>query len=136
MLKPLFVIAIAVGVVACQAIPPGEPVESAASAAQPADSPDERYVNEQGIGALAFAQAACGGCHSVEPLDLSPNPQAPAFAEIANRRGLTAETLSYWLRDAHNYPEAMDFDLNASRIDELTTYILTLRDKNYQPPSY
>ena len=82
---------------------------------------------------LVFAQAACADCHAVEATDLSPNPNAPSFAAIANREGLTAQTLSAFLRDAHNYPEAMDFDLDPSQVDALTQYMLTLRDEDYEP---
>ena len=88
------------------------------------------------MGVETFAQAACGDCHAVERLHLSPNPKAPAFVQIANRTGLTDETLSYWLRSAHNYPEAMDFELDDARVEELTAYILTLREDGYKPPSY
>lgn len=126
-MKTFSVIALAIGVAACQAPPSGQPAASASSPVQTSAEPSR---------APAFAQAACGDCHAVERPYLSPNPEAPAFADIANRKGLTAATLSYWLRDAHNYPEAMDFDLEGSHVDELTTYILTLRDPDYEPPTY
>ena len=76
---------------------------------------------------IAFAQASCGGCHAVEEPGRSPNPEAPAFGEIANRPGVTAATLSAYLRDAHNYPEAMDFELTAQQAHALAEYMLTLR---------
>jgi mono/diheme cytochrome c family protein len=85
-------------------------------------------------GVLAFAQAACGGCHAVEAGSLSPNPASPSFADIANRPGLTQGTLATWLRDAHNYPEDMDFDLYDKQVDALSEYILTLRDPAYRAP--
>ena len=119
-------------VAACQSAPSGEPMTAAATIAQPSAPAG----TERAIPALAFAQAACGGCHALGRNELSPNPEAPAFAQIANREGLTAETLSSWLRDAHNYPEAMDFDLDDPRVAELTAHILTLRDPDYQPPTY
>jgi mono/diheme cytochrome c family protein len=80
------------------------------------------------------AQAACGGCHAVRPDALSPNPGSPAFAEIANKPEVTQSSLATWLRDAHNYPEDMDFDLNAAQVDALAAYILTLRDPAYKSP--
>ena len=56
----------------------------------------------------AFAQASCAACHAVERDSIvSPNPRAPSFPSIANQQGLTKETLSSWLRDAHNYPSDM-----------------------------
>lgn len=83
---------------------------------------------------LQFAQAACGGCHAVEAPWLSPNPASPSFAEIANREGVTEETLRTYLVDAHNYPLEMDFDLDSSQARALAHYILSLRDPNYRPP--
>lgn len=81
---------------------------------------------------LAFVQAACGGCHAVEAPGLSPNPQSPPFADIANREGLTRATLVTWLTDAHNYPEVMDFDLDQPQVEEIADYILTLRSDGYK----
>ena len=83
--------------------------------------------------APAFVEAACGGCHAVEPPFLSPNPQAPSFAAIANRRGLSEKSLADWLSQAHNYPEDMDFTLTAAQIDQIARYMVTLRDAGYVP---
>jgi hypothetical protein len=82
---------------------------------------------------LAFAQAACGGCHAVERYGTSPNPNSPSFAAIVNQPGLTPETLGSWLRDAHNYPEEMEFSLEGPEVARLVDYMLTLRDPNYRP---
>lgn len=78
---------------------------------------------------IAFAQASCGGCHAVERQGLSPNPESPTFAEIASRSGVTVTTLSTYLRDAHNYPEAMDFELTRQQAEALAEYMLTLRER-------
>ncbi|MDJ0641540.1 MAG: hypothetical protein QNJ15_01875 [Erythrobacter sp.] len=80
----------------------------------------------------AFVEAACGGCHAVEPPFLSPNPGAPSFEAIANREGLSEDTLGAWLKDAHNYPEIMDFDLSAEQADEIAEYMITLRRGDYR----
>ena len=82
---------------------------------------------------LAFAQAACGGCHAVERYVASPNPDAPPFAAVVNQPGLTRETLGSWLRAAHNYPEEMDFSLEDAEVDTLVDYMLTLMDPGYRP---
>jgi len=82
---------------------------------------------------LAFAQAACGGCHAVERYGASPNPDSPPFAAIVNQPGLTRETLGTWLRDAHNYPEEMEFSLDGPEVGRLVDHMLTLRDPNYRP---
>ena len=82
---------------------------------------------------LAFIEASCGGCHSVERQGISPNPDAPPFAAIANQEGLTEATLETWLLDAHNYPEEMEFELGRPEVAGLVDYILTLRDPDYRP---
>jgi mono/diheme cytochrome c family protein len=80
-----------------------------------------------------LAQAVCGDCHAVERYGASPNPNAPPFAAIVNQPGLSPETLAAWLRDAHNYPEEMEFYLDGPEVDRLVEHMLTLRDPNYDP---
>ena len=82
----------------------------------------------------ALARATCADCHAVEPDRSSSNPNAPPFPYIVNQEGVTAETLSYWLRGAHNYPSELDFYLNEREADALVAYLLTLRDPNYRRP--
>lgn len=84
---------------------------------------------------LAFAQAACGGCHGVEQDMLSPDPLAPEWPRIVNTPGLTSASLERWLVDAHNYPEEMDFDLDAPQVEDLVAYMMGLRREGYEPPS-
>ena len=83
--------------------------------------------------APAFVEAACGGCHAVEPPFLSPNPRSPSFAAIANRHGLSEKSLADWLAEAHNYPEQMDFTLTRPQIDQIAAYMVTLRNAGYVP---
>jgi len=90
-----------------------------------ARSPDAR--------APAFVEAACGGCHAVEPPFLSPNPRSPSFAAIANRPGLSEQSLADWLAEAHNYPEDMDFTLTRPQIGQIAAYMVTLRNAGYVP---
>lgn len=81
----------------------------------------------------AFVEAACGGCHAVEPPYLSPNPGAPSFEAVANRPGVTRATIRAWLVNAHNYPEQMDFDLTSDHVEEVSAYMITLRRADYVP---
>lgn len=83
--------------------------------------------------APAFVEAACGGCHAVEPPFLSPNPRSPSFAAIANRPGLSEQSLADWLAEAHNYPEDMDFTLTRPQIGQIAAYMVTLRNAGYVP---
>jgi mono/diheme cytochrome c family protein len=82
----------------------------------------------------ALAQATCQGCHSVERYGRSSNSNAPAFPVIVNQEGVTAQTLSTWLKGAHNYPREMDFHVGLTEVDKLVEYMLTLREPNYKRP--
>jgi mono/diheme cytochrome c family protein len=115
-LKRVLLVALAIGTGGCQ-LPPSN---TAPTAAPPAAG-------------LAFAQASCGGCHAIGRYGASPNPSSPPFAGIVNQPGLTAATLSTWLRDAHNYPEEMEFYLEGREVDDLVAYMMTLRDAKYRP---
>ena len=80
--------------------------------------------------------AMCGSCHAVTAGDVSPLPQAPTFPAIANREELTRETLTAYLRDAHNYPDIMDVGLTDEDVALVTEYMVSLQDPDYrQPPS-
>ncbi|MEH6700532.1 c-type cytochrome [Parasphingorhabdus sp.] len=98
------------------------------------DSSGPRSDSDSAVEGLAFAQARCAGCHNVAGGQASPNSLAPRFEAIANTRGLTSDTLKAWLRDSHNYPGQMDFEIDAKRIDELAAYMLTLKSPAYRPP--
>ena len=104
-----------------------------AGACQPLAPAGQTAVAEPPPG-LPFARTACGGCHAVDRRSVSPNPTAPPFAAIVNQEGVTANTLSTWLRNAHNYPDEMKFSLESRSVDDLVDYMLTLRDPNYRPP--
>ena len=107
------VIALAVLAPACQPLPP--------RSAEPTDL------------ARTELSSSCGRCHAVGRLGDSPNPNAPPFAAIVNQPNLTADTLSSWLRDAHNYPSEMAFSLSDEQVDELVRYMLTLQEPAYRP---
>ena len=114
---PLPLLLLFLGVTACQTPPTADPAVSAAD----------------GRG-RELAQTSCAGCHAIERYGMSPNPSAPPFASIVNQRELTTATLSSWLRDAHNYPQDMEFTLGEGEVEALVAYMLTLKDPNYRPP--
>jgi len=115
--NPLHLLGLTLLFTACQPLPPAEPAPATVS-------PD----------APAFVQASCGGCHAVGRTGMSSNSNAPPFPAIVNQEGLTEETLTFWLRGAHNYPREMDFYLGEREVDALVAYMLTLRDPNYRRP--
>ena len=77
---------------------------------------------------LRLAEAQCSGCHAVTPGQVSPNSDAPPFASIAQRPGLTQSSASGWLRESHNFPDQMNFYLESDQTEQLATYLLTLRE--------
>lgn len=84
--------------------------------------------NRGPAGGLAFAQAHCAGCHAVARLKISPHPEAPTFEEVVNTPGLGSETLEAWLRNSHNFPQVMGFEIEPDQIGDLAAYMMTLRD--------
>lgn len=79
---------------------------------------------------LRFAQAHCSSCHAVARNQFSPNPQAPPWEDVVNKEGLTPDTLTWWLRHSHNFPEIMNFEIEDAQVDALAAYMLTLRALN------
>lgn len=82
---------------------------------------------------LAFARERCAACHAVAANMTSLNPEAAPFEDIANRPGLTDETLRAFLRDSHNFPAAMNFAVDPGHIADLSAWIVTLRQEGYRP---
>ena len=78
-----------------------------------------------------YVVAVCGECHAVTVNAVSPKPDAPGFADIANTPGLTRETLENFLSDAHNYPMQMDVDLDEADIELIADHIMTLQSEDY-----
>ena len=99
---------------------------NAAGPAQPRLSPSAQR-------GLAFAQQRCAACHGVTANAASPNPESPAFEDIANTPGLTRSTLRTYLRDSHNFPDAMNFRVPQRRINDLADYMVTLQRPDYHP---
>lgn len=109
-MRALAIACLALGAIACQTV-----------------SSDEQTAPANSAYGLLVAQDACGRCHAAGRTGSSANPDAPPFATIANKEGLTAETLSSWLRDVHNYPTEMGFHLEKRQLDAIVAYVMTLR---------
>ena len=91
---------------------------------------------DDAVQAPPFVEGICGECHGVTAFAVSPHPEAPGFANIASRPGITRETLTTFLADAHNYPAQMDVDLDEGDISVVARYMLTLRsDSDIRPPN-
>jgi mono/diheme cytochrome c family protein len=97
-------------------------------------TPPERLASIAQYRGHSYAQASCSSCHAIGPgSNSSPNPQAPPFASIANSEGLSRQTLNAWLRNTHNYPGEMTLRIDESKLDDLVTYMLALKNPNYRP---
>jgi mono/diheme cytochrome c family protein len=91
-------------------------------------------LTEQEARGYAFARDHCAVCHGVTANASSPNPEAPPFEAVVNTRGLTARTLETFLRDSHNFPGQMAFEIDPAKVDDVTAYLLTLKRADYHPP--
>jgi mono/diheme cytochrome c family protein len=75
-----------------------------------------------------LAQEVCAECHGIEPDDLiSPNLDAPAFYDVANKPGITVMALSVWFRTPH--PTMPNFIFSADEASNLIAYIFTLKSE-------
>lgn len=93
-----------------------------------APAPTRAASADRATRGLAFAQAHCASCHAVAINHYSPIPAAPAFPAVVNTPGLTPQTLETWLRDSHNYPDIMNFEIEPDHIADLAAYMMTLRE--------
>lgn len=89
--------------------------------------------SQRALRGLAFAEQRCAACHAVRPNGTSPNAEAPAWDDIANRPGTTERTLRTFLRDSHNFPAAMQFEVDRRRVRDLAAWMITLQRKDYRP---
>jgi mono/diheme cytochrome c family protein len=99
--------------------------------AEPA-SPHAKGLSRQASRGLAFAQLRCAGCHGLTANASSPNPEAPPFEAVVNAGQVTRSTLKAFLRDSHSYPQAMNFTVAPTEIDNLAEYMLTLKTVHYR----
>lgn len=75
---------------------------------------------------LAYARQVCSECHAVEAGGtISPNANAPSFAELANSPGMTSMALTAWLNSAHE--QMPHFIVDPDRADDLSAYLNTLK---------
>ena len=109
------------------------PLLLTASYALPASEPPARNAASRAGHDLAYS--SCSACHAIDTNGTSRRSNAPPFPVIVNQEGLTADTLSVWLRGAHNYPGEMDFYLNDAKVDALVAYMLTLKDPKFRRPA-
>lgn len=107
---------------------------STATANSPrAVAPKDPIISAGARRGLTFAQLRCAGCHGLTANAGSPNPESPPFEAIVNAPGVTPSTLRQFLRESHNFPQAMNFTVAPSDIEDLGRYMLTLKRPGYRP---
>lgn len=76
----------------------------------------------------AFAREACASCHATRSGTMaSPDPDAPAFQEVADTPGMTATALTVWLQTSH--PTMPNLQLTPVETRDVIAYILNLGTK-------
>jgi cytochrome c len=81
-------------------------------------------VADAGNGRI-LAQQWCLQCHGVRAGELSTDPKAPSFSAIAAESSATEYALRVFLRTPH--PTMPNFILGSEDIDDLVSYIVSLR---------
>jgi mono/diheme cytochrome c family protein len=76
---------------------------------------------------FTYAKEVCANCHAIVSNETSPVPEAPAFDEIANRPGMSAEVLLEWMQTVH--PTMPNITLEREDLIDVIAYILTHKDK-------
>lgn len=77
---------------------------------------------------LQYATQNCAECHAIVAGDeLSPNPDAPSFEDVANTPGMNARALIVWLQSPH--PTMPHLIIPAQDTDNIVAYITSLRAK-------
>ena len=71
------------------------------------------------------AQTWCANCHLVSGSQTQGSDEAPTWTSIASRPGTTPASLHAFLAKPHG--KMPDFKLSPTEIDDLVTYILSLK---------
>ncbi|MCC6719975.1 MAG: cytochrome c [Acetobacteraceae bacterium] len=79
------------------------------------------------VAGRAVAQTWCASCHGVDARPAAASDQAPGFAAIAGRAGVTADGLRVFLTKPHG--RMPDLSLSRADIADTVAYILSLRGK-------
>jgi mono/diheme cytochrome c family protein len=75
----------------------------------------------------SLAAGWCAQCHAVKPSQVSADPAAPTFSELAAEPSVTESAIRVLLRTPHS--TMPNFMINADDIDDIASYILSLRPK-------
>lgn len=75
-----------------------------------------------------LAEQQCSHCHAIEKDNLlSPDPEAPSFADVAADPSITEYMLRVFLRTPH--PTMPNLIIKPDDLDDLVSYIMSLKPK-------
>lgn len=76
-----------------------------------------------------IAQETCATCHAIgaDPKEVSPNPKAPAFHDVAQMPSTTELSLKVFLQSSHR--DMPNFILSPEELNPVVGYILGLKKK-------
>ena len=72
-----------------------------------------------------YAKKFCTRCHALNRQEISPEPTAPPFGDVANTKGLTATALTVWLTTSH--PTMPNIVIEPRDMDNVVAFILSLK---------
>ena len=72
-----------------------------------------------------LAEQQCSHCHAVRTNDLSPDPEAPSFADVAAEPSITEYTMRVFLKTTH--PTMPNLIIKPNDLDDLVSYIISLK---------
>ena len=94
----------------------------------------DRHAGRCGVRRVpAFVSGVCGECHAVTLDTISPDPQAPGFADIALARASPRNSRDLPVGRAQ-LSDAMDVDLVEEDIELIADYLMTLQSEEYSKP--
>jgi mono/diheme cytochrome c family protein len=79
-----------------------------------------------------LAEQQCSHCHAVRRDELSPDPDAPSFAEVAAEPSITEYMLRVFLKTPH--PTMPNLIIGPDDVNDLVTYIISLKPKRHRRP--
>jgi cytochrome c2 len=77
------------------------------------------------IAGAEYAKKFCTKCHALNQGEISPEPTAPPFGDVANTKGMTAAALTVWLTTSH--PTMPNIVIEPHDMDDVVAYILSPR---------
>jgi len=89
-------------------------------------SPQPSARADQARGRI-LAEQQCSQCHAVKRDDLSPDPDAPSFADVAAEPSITEYMLRVFLKTPH--PTMPNLIIKSNDVDDLVSYIMSLKPK-------